>query len=98
MIIPVLTEKHVYKNGKQYFRTDRLGDISDSELVWMCRSIQICSKVGNKWIAKVRVASHLIGAVMLGVMGAFCLIKYSRHLIADGSITTMALMVMLFFQ
>lgn len=46
--------------------------------------------LGNEWMATVRAATHLIGVVT-----AFCLIKYGGQLIEDGSVIGMIMIIMM---
>lgn len=59
--------------------------------------MQVIARLGNSWIAKVRVASHLISILMIGVRTAFCVIKYAENLLDEGTVAALALLGMLVF-
>lgn len=82
---PVANQQPVYRNGKQYFKTETLGKVSELEMVWMYRTMQICSRMGNEWIANLRIASHLYGVITIGVVAAFALFKTVPNLLMEGS-------------
>lgn len=79
----------VYIKGERHFQTEQLGRIGEKELVRFYRTMQVCCQIENEWTGKVRVAFHHIALVMIGVICAFSLIKYTRNLIEEGLFTGM---------
>lgn len=66
----------VFVNGKRFFESAELGKISEDELVWVYRSLQILSASINEVIAKKRMSYHALVALMVGVLSTYSIIRY----------------------
>lgn len=75
--------------------TTALGNLSEEQVILICRSFQLLMGMLNVPFAMNRVAYRSAGMMMIFVVSSFALIKYGSTLFLGGSLMAMLLTLML---
>lgn len=82
-------------NCKQKLETNKLGTLSEQEVISIYRQLQLLTNLLNCCVAKVRVAYHHVSVLLLAVIATYALVNCNGAMADDGSVSSFVMFVVL---
>lgn len=93
---PVVNFKFFISTTKLTYFTTKIGNVSETKLILVYRTLQILIGIANFWLAKLRFAHHVVSLHLISVLSAFVLIKNFNLLTNQPSLVTFTLILLIF--